>query len=123
MHFTKLWLVGACACKNAFRTPLHVFATRRRGTVGQANIRLAAGVGVVAACLLVAGPSAAVALADPSGGHSGRSDNSKRGSDSGGSRSGSDYSDTINSGANSNNEGRPSSRVGSGRESGTSEER
>jgi hypothetical protein len=86
--------------------------------VAQPNLRLAAGVGVVAACLLVAGPSAAVALADPSGGHSGRSDNSKRGSDSG-----SDYSDTINSGANSNNEGRPTSRVGSGRESGTSEER
>ena len=89
----------------------------------QPSLRFAAGVGVVAACLLVAGPSAAVALADPSGGHSGRADNSKRGSDSGGSRSGSDYSDTINSGANSNNEGRPSSRVGSGRESGTSEER
>jgi hypothetical protein len=72
---------------------------------------------------MVAGPSAAVALADPGSRHSGHSDN-KRGSDSGGSRSGSDYSDdNINDGADSTSDGRPSSRVGSGRESGTSDER
>jgi len=92
--------------------------------VAQANLRLAAGVAVVAACVLVAGPSAAVAIADPGDGHSGRSDNNRRGSDTGGSRSGSDYSDTINSGrAGANTDSRPSSRVGSGRESGTSDER
>ena len=83
------------------------------------SLRIAAGVGVVAACLLVGGPSAAVAVADPSGGHSGRSDNNRSG---GGSRSGSDYSDTINR-TEPSTDSRPSSRVGSGRESGTSEER
>jgi hypothetical protein len=60
---------------------LKVFATRRRGTVVQANLRRAAGVGVVAACLLVGGPSVAVAMADPAGSHSGHSGNGK-GSDS-----------------------------------------
>lgn len=77
----------------------------------------------MAACLLVGGPSAAMAIADPGGGHSGRSDNNRR--DSGGSRTGSDYSDTINGGGTTgpNTDGRPSSRVGSGRESGTAEER
>jgi hypothetical protein len=89
--------------------------------VAPAHLRLAAGVAVVAGCLLVGGPSAAVAIADPGGRHSGHSDNDKR--DSGGSRSGSDYSDTINSGGRADTDGRPSSRVGSGRESGTSDER
>lgn len=97
----------------------------------QANLRLAAGVGVLAACLLVGGPAAAVAIADTGhGSHSGRGDNDNRGSNSisrGGSRGGSDWSDNIiNSGreaTNSDNDGRPSSRVGSGRESGTSDER
>jgi len=88
--------------------------------VAQPSLRLAAGVGVVAACLLVGGPSAAVAFADPGGGHSGRSDNNSR---SGGSRSGSDYSDSVRGGANPSTDSRPSSRVGSGRESGTSDER
>ena len=45
--------------------------------MAQANLRLAAGIGVVATCLLIGGPSVTVAMADPSGGHSGRSDNSK----------------------------------------------
>ncbi len=107
--------------------------------MAQANLRLAAGVGVVAACLLVGGPSAAVVIADP-GGNSRHSHNGK-GSDSngrGGSRSGSDWSDSnINNGSRggtdsdsdsrggttSNTDGRPSSRVGSGREAGTSDER
>ena len=97
----------------------------------QANLRLAAGAGVLAACLLVGGPAAAVAIADPGhGSHSGRGDNDNRGSNSisrGGSRGGPDWSDNIiNSGreaTNSDNAGRPSSRVGSGRESGTSDER
>jgi hypothetical protein len=65
---------------NPARRP-NVFATRRRGTVVQANLRRAAGVGVVAACLLVGGPSVAVAIADPAGSHSGHSGNGK-GSDS-----------------------------------------
>jgi hypothetical protein len=88
--------------------------------VARSNLRLAAGVGVVAACLLVGGPSAAVAIADPSGGHSGRNDNRK------GSDRGSDWSDdNINSGSrtSSGSESRPSSRVGSGRDSGTSDQR
>lgn len=91
--------------------------------MARSNLRLAAGVGVVAACLLVGGPSAAVAIADPGGGHSGRNDN-RKGSDSGGR--GSDWSDNnINSGARSgtSSDRRPSSRVGSGRESGTSDQR
>jgi hypothetical protein len=89
--------------------------------VAQATLRLAAGVGVVAACLLVGGPTAAVAIAEPgSGSHSGRGDGSGRG--------GSDWSDdNINSGSrggtSSNSDGRPSTRVGSGREAGTSDER
>ena len=108
--------------------------------MAQANLRLAAGIGVVATCLLIGGPSVTVAMADPSGGHSGRYDHSKgsdsnsRGSNSGsrgsspGSRGGSDWSDdNITSGSrsetNSGSDDRPSSRVGSGREAGTSDER
>jgi hypothetical protein len=73
--------------------------------VVQANLRLAAGVGAVTACLLVGGPSAAVAIADGGGGHSGHSGHGSRG------------------GTNSGSDDRPSSRVGSGREAGTSDER
>jgi hypothetical protein len=86
--------------------------------VVQPSLRFAAGVGVVAACLMAGGPGAAVAIAGPDRGHSGSSDN-KSGSGSG-SR-GSDYSDTIRSGGSTDS--RPSSKVGSGRESGTSDER
>jgi hypothetical protein len=91
--------------------------------VARTNLRLAAGVGVVAACLLLGGPTAAVAIADPGNGHSSRNDHRK-----GGSRSGSDWSDdNINSGSRSGTssitESRPSTRVGSGRESGTSDQR
>jgi hypothetical protein len=94
--------------------------------VAQTSLRLAAGVGVVAACLLVGGPSAAVAIASPGSGHDGRSGDGK-GSDSS-DRGGSDYSDdNINAdnraGTNTDAGGRPSTRLGSGRESGTSEER
>jgi hypothetical protein len=98
--------------------------------VGQANLRLAAGVGVVAACLLVGGPAAAVASADPGHrSHSGRGDNDRRGSDS--KRGGSDWNDNnVNNGNGNGNRSsisssdeRPSTRVGSGRESGTSDER
>jgi hypothetical protein len=99
-------------------------------TLGPSNLRLAAGVGVVAAVVMVGGPTAAVAIADTGhGSHSGRSDNNRSGSSSGGSsRSGSDWSDdNVNNGTsggtNANGAGRPSSRVGSGRESGTSDER
>jgi hypothetical protein len=90
--------------------------------VAQPSLRLAAGVGVVAACLLAGGPGAAVAFAGPGDGHSGRSDNNGRSGSSGGSRSGSDYSDTIGR-VDTGSGSRPSSRVGSGRESGTSDER
>ena len=48
-----------------------------------ANLRRAAGVGVVAAFLLVGGPSMAMAIADPGGSHSGHSGSGK-GSDSSG---------------------------------------
>jgi hypothetical protein len=67
-----------------------------------------------------------VAFADPAGrGHTGHSDaNRKQTSDSRAPRGGSDYSDdNINGGAKSSNDGRPTSRVGSGREAGTSDER
>jgi hypothetical protein len=104
--------------------------------LAQANLRVAAGVGVVATCLLVSGPSVAVAIADPGGNsHSGHGNN-RKGSDSdsgrggsGGSRGGLDYIDENNNdngsrvGANTISDGRPSSRVGSGREAGTAEER
>ena len=95
--------------------------------MARTNLRLAAGVGVVAACLLAGGPSVAVAIAGPGGGSHSGGDNGK-GSDSGGSRGGSDWSDdNVNSGGrggtSSGSEGRPSSRVGSGRESGTSAQR
>ena len=98
--------------------------------MAQANHRLTAGVAVVAACLLLGGPSAAVAIADSGGRHSGHS-GSGNGSDSssrGDSPGAWDWIDnSINSGSrgstNSNSDGRPSSRVGSGRDAGTSKER
>jgi hypothetical protein len=98
--------------------------------VAQANLRLAAGIGAVATCLLVGGPSVAVAMADPGGGHSGHSGVGKGSDDSGrgSSRGGSDWSDDNINGdsrgdTNSENNARPSSKVGSGREAGTSVER
>ena len=94
--------------------------------MAETTLRLAAGVAVVAACLLAGGPSAAVAIADPGGNHSGRSDNGKRSDNDGrgGSHDGSDYSDdNINSGTGSATESRPSTRVGSGRDAGTSDQR
>jgi len=99
--------------------------------VAQANLRLAAGVGVMTACLLVGGPSVAVAIADPGGGsHSGRSGNG-RGSDNSGhssSRGGSNFSDDNVTNANrsaqkSTTVAAPRTRVGSGRDAGTSTER
>jgi hypothetical protein len=113
-----------------FARLLRVFATHRRGTVVRTNLRLAAGVGVVATCVLVGGHSVAVAIADPGGGNSGHSDNRKGShNDSGnGSRGGPDSNDdNLNSGSRggptSGSHGRPSSRVGSGRDSGTSDQR
>jgi hypothetical protein len=103
--------------------------------VAQANLRLAAGVGVVAACLLVGAPSAAVAIADPGGhghgghGHGGSSGktNARDSDGAGASRGGSDWSDdnvvSSREAAIADTTERPSSRVGSGRESGTSNER
>jgi hypothetical protein len=93
--------------------------------LAQANLRVAAGIGVAAAFLLAGGPSAAVAIADPGGSHSGHSDKHDR-SDS---RGGSDWSDdnvtsairgSQKSGAVADS---PRTKVGSGRESGTSDER
>jgi hypothetical protein len=81
--------------------------------VAQANIRLAAGVSVVAVCLLAGGPSAAVAIADSGHGRSGHSNNGNNGKGS----------DSSGVGTNSDGAGRPSSKVGSGREAGTSDER
>ena len=115
----------------------------------QANLRLAAGIGVVATCLLAGGLGVPVAMADPGGGHSGHSgsgkysDDNGRGSDDDGkgsddssrqsSRTGSDRSDdsidndNINDSSraatNSEDVSRPSSEVGSGREAGTSDQR
>jgi hypothetical protein len=100
--------------------------------VAQANLRRAAGVGVVAACLLVSGPSVAVAIADPGGSHSGHSGNGK-GSDSssrGGSRGGSDSSDNISNNirsaqksTTSTTSDAPRTTVGSSPNAGTSNER
>jgi hypothetical protein len=92
--------------------------------VAQANLRFAAGIAIVAASLLAGGPSAAVAIAYPGDSHSGHSD-SHDGSDS---RGGSDWSDdNVTNGdrgeqRSSTGEG-PRTRVGSGREVGTSDER
>lgn len=93
--------------------------------MGQANLRVAAGFGIAAAFLLAAGPSAAVAIADPGGSHSGRSDNHDRS----GSRGGSDWSnDNIAGGIRGSQRSgavvdSPRTTVGSGRDSGTSDER
>lgn len=89
-----------------------------------ANLRVAAGIGVVAAFLLAGGPSAAVAIADGGGSHSGRSDNNDRS----GSRGGSDWSDdnitsSIRGDQKSSTDYAPRTRVGSGRDVGTSDER
>jgi hypothetical protein len=95
-----------------------------RGTVGSANLRVAAGIGIVASFLLAGGPSAAVAIAEPGGSHSGQSDKGDRS----GSQGGSDWSDdNVTSGnrgdqAPSTGDG-PQTRVGSGRDVGTSDER
>lgn len=82
--------------------------------MAHANHRFTVGVAVVAACLLLGGPSAAVAIADSGGRHSGHSGSGNT-------------INSINSGSrgstNSNSDGRPSSRVGSGRDAGTSKER
>jgi hypothetical protein len=90
--------------------------------VAPANLRLAAGIGVVAAFLLTGGPSAAVAIADRGGSHSGHSDKRDR-SDS---RGGSDWSDDniTNRGSQTARTGDvPRTTVGSGRDAGTSDER
>ncbi|GAC1650026.1 MAG: hypothetical protein NVS4B6_25410 [Mycobacterium sp.] len=97
--------------------------------MAQANLRLAAGVGAVAACLLVGGASAAVAVADPGGGHSGHSGSGNgngKGSNNGanqGSRSGSNFGDTNVNSDNASASRRPSSKFGSGRDVGASAQR
>ncbi len=92
--------------------------------LARSNLRIAAGIGVVAAFFLLSGPSAAVAIADPGGSRGGHSDKHDR-SDS---RGGSDWSDDNLTSGNrgsqkSSTEDGPRTKVGSGRESGTSDER
>jgi len=92
--------------------------------VAQANLRLAAGIGIVAAFLLAGGHSAAVAIAQPGGSPSGDSGDRDRSDSSGGS----DYSDDnitdSNGGEQKTSTGdTPRTRVGSGRDVGTSDER
>ena len=87
--------------------------------MAHANLRLAAGVGAVAACLLAGGPSAAVAIADEGGGHSGHSGQSGNGPNAGSNNTGSN----LNRNDNANVSSRPSSKFGSGRDVGTSAER
>jgi hypothetical protein len=65
-------------------------------TVGPSNLRLAAGVGVVAAVVMVGGPTAAVAIADPGGSHSNRSDHRDRADVRGGWKHGGDGRDGGN---------------------------
>ncbi len=90
--------------------------------MARSTLRNAAGIGVVAAFVLLSGPSAAVAIADPRGSHSGHSDKRDR-SDS---RGGSDWSDDniTNRGSQTAKTGDvPRTTVGSGRDAGTSDER
>ncbi|MGX9790687.1 hypothetical protein [Mycobacterium sp. MMS18-G62] len=61
--------------------------------MGPSNLRLAAGVGVVAAVVMVGGPTASVAIADPGGSHSNRSDHRGGGDDRGGWKHGGDDRD------------------------------
>jgi len=89
--------------------------------VAPANMRVVARIGIVAAFVLAGGHSAAVAIADPVGPHPGHSDKHD-------SRDGSDWSDDNITGGNrssqkSSTAESPKTRVGSGRESGTSGER
>lgn len=96
--------------------------------MAQANLRLTAGVGAMAACLLVAGAGAALAVADPGGGHSGHSGQSGNGNGNG-SRSRSTVSNnavatvntaTVNTATVSS---APSSKFGSGRDVATAAQR
>jgi hypothetical protein len=98
--------------------------------VAQANLRVAAGIGVVAAFLLAGGPSAAVGIADPGGSHSGHSDKGDRSGSRGGSDSSNDKVTSDNRvGQQPSTPGTPSTgaaprvRVGSGRDVGTSDGR
>jgi hypothetical protein len=105
--------------------PRRVFAICRRGTVAQANLRVAAGIGFAAAFLLAGGPSAAVAIADPGGSHSGRSDKHDRSDSRGGSDSSDDNVTSAIRGSQRSSAvaDSPQTKVGSGRESGTSDQR
>jgi hypothetical protein len=92
--------------------------------VAQANLRVAAGIGIAAAFLLAGGPSAAVAIADPGGSHSGRSDKHDGSDSRGGSGSDDNVASVIRGSQKSSAVAdSPRTKVGSGRESGTSDER
>ena len=87
--------------------------------MAQANLRRAAGVGVVAACLLIGGPSVAVAIADQGGSHSGHSGNGK-GSDSSGRGSVNTNTRSAQKSTTNTTSDAPRTTVGSGRDAGTS---
>jgi hypothetical protein len=75
--------------------------------VAPSNPRLATGVGVLAACLLIGGPGAAAAIADPGGSHSGGSDRGSGAERGGGhSRGGSKDDDRRDNGNSRRNDNR-----------------
>lgn len=90
--------------------------------MAQANLRRAAGVGVVAAFLLVGGPSVVVAIADPGGSHSGHSGSGK-GSDSGGRVSSNVTTRSALKSTTSAPSAAPRTNVASGSDAGTSNQR
>ena len=90
--------------------------------MAQANLRRAAGVGVVAAFLLVGGPSVAMAIADPGGSHSGHSGNGK-GSDSSGRTSINITTRSALKSTTSTPSDAPRTNVASGSDAGTSNQR
>jgi hypothetical protein len=92
--------------------------------LARSNLRNAAGIGVVAAFVLLGVPSAAVAIADPGGAHSGHSDRRDRSDSRGGSnRSDDNITNRYRGSQRSSTGDAPRTRVGSGRDSGTSDER
>ena len=90
--------------------------------MAQANLRRAAGVGVVAAFLLVGGPSVVVAIADPGGSHSGHSGSGK-GSDSSGRASTNITTRSALKSTASTASAAPRTNVASGSDAGTSNQR
>ena len=90
--------------------------------MAQANLRRAAGVGVVAAFLLVGGPSVAMAIADAGGSHSGHSGSGKS-SDSSGRTSNNITTRSALKPTTSTTSDAPRTTVTSGSAAGTSNQR